>query len=485
MLDKKIHIQAILYCVSVLCIVACSKHSGGLSDQYNEEQRTNYYVNQFAYNMISTYYLWVDDIQDGLSGWTLTEDPIAKVRSVRYKDAAGKDIDRWTMLTDDYESFQGRVSGNTKSMGFEFVLYYANDKKNVVAVVTYAYPSGPAVEAGLKRGDVIVEIDGKLMTPDNYVQILESSIYGDGTSTFTLADKRDVTLTARQMLLNPVNCHKVLQKDGKKYGYLHFTSFTADCCGDLIDVFKEFKAAGIDELILDLRYNTGGYVTTSELLASMIVPEAELKAKSVFLQDIYNKLLSKEWGNELTRFSTEFEISGTSGKKRYSTAGANPGIAKLHVIMTDNSASASESTVCGLAPYMPVTITGRQSSGKYCGGLIIDGPTWYGWVKDELGSEEYKTGVKYSNNWGIYVMVSRYADKNGDTPCMPDGYVPDVVVDDDPLDGHELGDPDETMLSTVLNGIAPMKSKSAIQESSSLVRMEEQHFRSPQVLVRN
>jgi hypothetical protein len=54
------------------------------------------------------------------------------------------------------------------------------------------------------------------------------------------------------------------------------------------------------------------------------------------------------------------------------------------------------------------------------------------------------------DNWGIYVMYSRYADCNGVTLSMPDGIAPDVGAEDDPLDGFALGDPRETMLSVAL-----------------------------------
>ena len=67
-------------------------------------------------------------------------------------------------------------------------------------------------------------------------------------------------------------------------------------------------------------------------------------------------------------------------------------------------------------------------------------------------------------------MVSRYADVNGQTPCMPDGFQPDIEVSDNPLDGFQLGDENETMLSVALNGAAPGKAarRIGVQEMSVL-----------------
>ena len=62
----------------------------------------------------------------------------------------------------------------------------------------------------------------------------------------------------------------------------------------------------------------------------------------------------------------------------------------------------------------------------------------------------YEKALPYVDNWGMYVMYSRYADCNGVTLSMPDGIAPDYEVGDDPLDGHDLGDPEETMLAFTL-----------------------------------
>lgn len=441
----------------LLFIAGCGKNNeDNVWKDLSENEQVLYFVNEFGFNMMSTYYLWNDEIKDGLSTWKYNVDPIKKVKEIRYKDANGKDIDKWTQMTDDYEAFQGVVSGNTKSTGMDFTVFYADEtKKNVIVVVTYTHPGSPADLAGLKRGDKIVALNGETMTPENYKSMISSTLLGGGTTVLTMADGKEISVAAQQMYMEPVICHKVIEKDGRKIGYLHFSSFTLKACEKLVTVFKEFKAAGITELVLDLRYNSGGYSLTSEVLGSMIVPEREVTNGSVYQRDIYNLVLTDAWGEEKSIFKTEFEINDDGNNYRVSTAGANPNISKLHVIMTGSSASASESTVCGLIPYMDVDIIGERSGGKYCGGFIVDGPTWYGWVKDEIGKDHYNSGVECTANWGIYVMVSRYADKNGETASMPDGIAPDLEIGDDPLDGYQLGDENETMLSVALSGKLP------------------------------
>ena len=465
--------------LSLLTLASCSKDKQDNESWKNldESSRQRYFVNQFAYNMISVYYLWKDEIADGLKLWKTTDDPIAKVRELRYKDATGKDIDKWTVVTDDFESFQGQVTGNTKSMGFDFNLYYADASKEYVAIIiNFTYPDSPAYEAGIKRGDVIVALNDEVLTPANYKTLINSTILGGGSAKLTFADGSEKSLTAVQMYLNPVTCYKVIEKGGRKIGYLHFASFTLDAAPDLVNVFRDFTNSGITELVLDLRYNGGGYMTTSEVLSSLIAPPDYVEAGAIFQRDIYNSILTEAWGESITRFTTDFSIEGTLGDYTVSTKGINPCISKLHVIMTGSSASASESTVCGLMPYMDISLVGQKSYGKYCGGYIVDGKYWYDLYKSEMSEESYNAGIKYTDNWGVYVMVSRYADKDGNTPCMPDGFQPDIEVEDNPLDGHQLGDEDETMLAAALAGKAPAAKREAGTRSHFRL-LEEQYER--------
>ena len=120
-------------------------------DPSAEEKANTYkYVNIFASNYMDMYYLWNKEIASGLKSWKETDDPIEKVRKIRYKDSKGDDIDRWTMVTDDYEGFFGSISGTQKTYGFDWVPAWYT-KTTICAVVTYTYAGSPAQKAGLKR----------------------------------------------------------------------------------------------------------------------------------------------------------------------------------------------------------------------------------------------------------------------------------------------------------------------------------------------
>jgi len=124
-------------------------------------------------------------------------------------------------------------------------------------------------------------------------------------------------------------------------------------------------------------------------------------------------------------------------------------LSKLYVLVSGNTASASEATITGLSPYISVTTIGEQTSGKYCGGIVF--------TPDDI----YENPDKDLDNWGIYSMVYRYSDKNGSTPCMPDGFTPTYKVEDNPFDGYLMGDEKEPLLAKALELITGIPSTKA------------------------
>ena len=437
-----------------LCFAGCDKRSTQPAqteqEQEQEQEKAWFYVNTFAFNRINQYYLWKSEIEDELNTWMVNEEPIGKVKSIRYKD------DGWTMLTDDYASFYGNVSGHRKSYGFDYLLCRLGSDQ-VSILVTYTYADSPAQKAGLKRGDVISLLNGNSIPLKTYATVINQALHNSDRVTLGLQTGVSIQLESKEMYENPVLLSKVFDCAGKKVGYLVYTNFTLDSYKDLIDTCIHFKKDGISELILDLRYNNGGFNLAEQFFASMLVPEAEVQAKNVLSKEIYNDELTqlyKEEGIDTnTYLETEYRFKTTDGKKyEFSTAGANVGINKLYAIVSAGTASASEALLGNLFPYLDVTLVGERTYGKFCSGLVMQGPDFYTSASKQLKEMgiDVEEGLRYTDNWGIYVMCSRFADKNGETRCMPDGLAPDYAVADNPLDGFALGDPQETMLARTL-----------------------------------
>jgi carboxyl-terminal processing protease len=432
--------------VLLLMIPSCSKPE---SPEPTQDQLERYYVNTFACNTMRNYYLWADEIADGLEAWKTDEEPVGKVRALRYKDSAGEEVDRWTRLYEDFDTFYNGVNGKRTSYGLSYKLYYTDKTRSrIMAVVTYTYAGGPARQAGLKRGDIILEVNGKTLTPDNYQQVSAGELSGGESVTLTFADGSRKTLESARLYEDPILLTRIFDCQGKKVGYLHYTSFTLDSCQQLIDLCRSFKGREVTELILDLRYNGGGYALTEEVLASMLAPEQEVLAGSILATEVYNSTLMEISGMQSTPLTMDYSIEDEKGKTLFSTRGANIGITRLYAIVDSGTASASESLLCELYPYLDIVLIGGRTHGKFCSGLMVRATDWYKEYADQLGADAQ--GKDYVAGWGLYVMYSRFADRDGVTRCMPNGLTPDYPVTDDPADGFQLGDPQESMLAVAL-----------------------------------
>lgn len=402
-------------------------------------------ANTFAKEALEVYYYWNEEISDDLSKLdpATNSDPIATVEGIRYHDGENQ-IDKWTMLTDNMEEFTSSVQGVSTTYGFTPVVYYKNEDGNeLIAAVAYVSEGGPAEKAGMKRGNLIEKINGKVLTTENYLDLYYSSDITLSLSELTdnvITPTKDVSLTATEMYENPILCHKTFDVNGKKIGYLAYSSFDLTSIPKLIDICKEFKNENVKELILDLRYNGGGYVVTECVLASMFAPLTNVINKDIFEMEDYNEFFTeyyKENGiSTITRFETEYNYDDID--LNVSTKDANIGLEKIYGIISGNSASASEALLSGLMPYMDIKLIGQQSHGKYCTGWMLS------------AEDAYENVPQAIKNWGIYVMVSIYKNASNETPCMPNGLKPDTEVEDNPFEPYQLGDENEAMLRAAL-----------------------------------
>ena len=443
--------------------------SGGQEDNKKEYYTfKEAYINQFCYDQMYYYYLWWKDIDT--SNWMLNDDPIQKVKSIRYEE------DRWTAAMEDITPYTDTSAITNNTYGYDFQPYWADEEEtHVMAVVSMVFPDGPADKAGLKRGSRIMKMNGRHIehTNEDYNTLLSSasldlSVYDPETDT-----TKDIKMTPVNMHLDPVLFEKVFDCGGKKVGYFYFNDFNSfESCARLIEVAKKFKKEGVTELVIDLRYNGGGYVIIEELLASLLAPEANVKNGDLYQTSVYNdseyaKLLKQYYGEDYvnTYFTTKFNME--SDKYSYDTSDANIGLNKIYALVTSGTASASEALLVSLMPYMDVEVIGNRTLGKHCSGVMFEAREYYQDNEDYLAELKkkdvtaynkfmdeywkYYSGWKdYVGKWGLYVMISTYADKNGKNPCRPNGIVPEIEIKDSPIELYPLGDDREAMLRAAL-----------------------------------
>ncbi|QOR76776.1 MAG: hypothetical protein IMW88_04370 [Thermoflavifilum sp.] len=253
----------------------------------------------------------------------------------------------------------GTINGD---MGFELAGAQANNQ--VYWFVIYVYKNSSAGQQGVQRGWQVTAINGNTNITANLVYNALSS--NSAQFTFKKPDGSSVTLTisATNYTLTPVLFDTVFNFGGTPVGYFVFNQFVnvfdangnpTETKNELDQVFTKFKAAGVKDVIVDERYNTGGSVTTVAYLDSLLAPAAA--AGKLMYSYVYNDRITT-YLNQLSGFPKQVNFGNPTG-----------GLQLNHVffITSRSTVSASELTLNNLRPYMQVFTVGDTSYGKPVG----------------------------------------------------------------------------------------------------------------------
>ena len=202
-----------------------------------------------------------------------------------------------------------------------------------------------------------------------------------------------------------------------------YNSFIDNNVNELNSVFGQFASENISDLVVDLRYNSGGQISTAEDLSSMITGQfnGELFANQEFNSNFDNQEIL-------------FDDNTSSG------GGINSlNLNQVYIITTSSTASASELVISALTPYIDVVQVGTTTTGKFQGSITV------------YDSDDFRRqGANPNHKYALQPLVLRTVNANGFTDFV-DGLEPDVEQSEDFNDLGQLGQPDEPLLSTVLN----------------------------------
>jgi carboxyl-terminal processing protease len=273
-----------------------------------------------------------------------------------------KDLDRWSYLTTRAAfdaAFTGQVSG---AHGFSFA--FDSQERLFVAFV---FDGGPAGLDGWKRGWQITEINGKPIS--QYRTSTGSYSFDLGANTpgvtnsfkFRLPDGTETSRTIQKAAFqsNSVLHRDVYQVGSKKVGYWVYQSFRATAgltptrSQEVDDTFNFFQAEGIEELVIDLRYNGGGSVAVTEQILNYIAP-ASANGRVMYT--------NKHNGNKF-----DFNRSVNFNKR------GSLNLSRVIFITSRGSASASELLINCLDPYIDLVLIGDRTYGKPVGSFPLSG----------------------------------------------------------------------------------------------------------------
>lgn len=360
--------------------------------QWREEQ------NLWIYKMMKYHYYWTAEIPDSnLLNFRI--EPSKFFLTLK----SNQDRFSWCEANNNYSGIYTKVIE-----GFEYQTYKVCGSN--VNRILYVY-SPYLLQQGLKRGDFVNLLSRKKSS------VIEKGCFENGCfvtqSTILL-----LSSTTRGTNLSPtVPLDSIYVIGNKKIGYFVYNQFESSI--DVAQIAIRLKNRGIDELILDLRYNPGGYVSTSNYLASMLAPVNRL-GSLYQLQRFNDKLTKEKQKNGGSGIDSVFLNKGSITQQR------NLNLPRLVVLTTKNTASASESLIIGLRPYMKVVTIGTTSCGKDVGSYTI-------------ADNNYKYQLQP-------ITFKYYNANNESTPTT--GIVPDIYVEDD-LD-HQRGDTNEALLKAAI-----------------------------------
>lgn len=262
-----------------------------------------------------------------------------------FEGAGAVPADRWSYISDSASYSQYIEEAKTLGYG----IFVNGLELQLPLKLRFVEPHSPATLQGLARGDVILAVNGhpsaELIATNNFAA-LSPTKEGD-TLTLLIAGNagpRTVTLTAATYTLTPVPVSRVLTlANGTKSGYLVIKDFITQAEAPLATAFADFRAAGATELILDLRYNGGGRISTANVLASLVAGSAQNGKLFIRLS-----------------YSAKQSLHNTS----YMLTSSLTGFSRVVVLTGERTCSASELIVNGLKPYIQVVTVGATTCGK-------------------------------------------------------------------------------------------------------------------------
>jgi carboxyl-terminal processing protease len=372
-----------LFIVFPLLVLSCKKNESIRETVPPTPETTSDLLMDSVYLYSKEVYFWNDRIPSynqfnprQYRAGTALSSAINVMNAIRALQAS----DRYSFVTTREES-EGIQSGQNRDFGF-FVKSFAEDlvapADSIAWYVSYVYDQSTAGLAGVKRGWKINKVNGTGLSYNQAsIDLLNNTFFGNNTTAsfeFVKPDKSVVThsLNKTAFQSNSVLYQNVFVNGAHKTGYLVFNQFFGQPSRkELGEAFTYFQSEGINELVIDLRYNPGGSTETQDTLANLVAP-LTANNKRMYTYEFNQQL--KNGNFPLLKTKPGFagvSFSEAVNSVNYQKAG-NLNLSRVFFIVTGSSASASELIINNLKPYMDVKVIGDTTYGKPVGFFPIN-----------------------------------------------------------------------------------------------------------------
>jgi len=397
--------------------------------------------NNFLRSWTNELYLWYSEVPDiDPAGYSSANYFALLKTSALTPSGMPKDRFHFTYPTAVWEQLS--QSGVQLGYGAEWALIAATPPRKVV--VAFTQTGSAAAAANIARGAQVLTVDGVDVASGDSVALntgLFPTNAGDSHSFAILdpgaATSRTVTLQAQNVTSTPVQNVKALSTASGSVGYMLFNDHVATAESQLVDAIKQLAAAGVSDLVLDLRYNGGGYLEIASELAYMIAGPAKTTGRAFDRIQFNDKYPTTNPVTLQALTATPFHSIAQGFSVASGQALPTLNLASVYVLTSADTCSASEAIINGLRGIgVQVIQIGATTCGKPYG--------FYS--QDNCGTTYFTIEFKGVNDMGFGDYTDGFSPQN--TAGTTGVSVPGCAVADD--FAHALGDPLEGRFAAAL-----------------------------------
>jgi C-terminal processing protease CtpA/Prc len=375
--------RILIVLIALTGLTACGggdSRTGIITSCSNDSQK------QFVLDQLYAWYLWNDILPAGINiaDYASPEELVSRVTlELGPKDTSGNPIDFFSSVGSAQADAQFFGEGKFEGFGFSWRFV---DQAQTDFRITRTFVGSPADLGGLARGQQVLTLNARTMADIVANEGVNAFFAANDTVDFEVQPQVGASfftspLTKAVVTIDPVPQSRIIDAGGgRNVGYLELATFISTADPELAAVFAEFRAAGVNDVILDLRYNGGGLVSTAELLGDY---------------------LGGSVAQNLVFSSTEFNAdraAENNNQKLFSLLANSLSLSRLVVIATRGTASASELVTNGMIPHVDVAIVGDRTFGKPVGQIGLQfcdkilRPTSFK-LANALGNGDYFDGL--------------------------------------------------------------------------------------------
>jgi carboxyl-terminal processing protease len=420
--------------------MCASPRGGSFPDVLGTVTDENFWIRSYSNDT----YLWYDEIDD--------VDPGSVDNVLEYFDLmrtfattpSGNPKDKFHFTYDTEEWEKLSQSGVSAGYGIEF--FRVSNSPPRSWLIALVQPGTPASGADLARGADLIEVDGVNFTSGGDVDTLNAALFPASLGEshefvfrdLNSAEERTVTLVSSEITSTPVQAVKTIETGSGVVGYMLFNDHIATAEALLIDAMEVFAAAQVTDLVIDMRYNGGGYLDIANALASMVA--GDFASGQTFSELEFNDKYPDT--NPITGATLEprlFYETAPGFSVPAGTALPKLNLSRVFVISGSGTCSASEAVINGLRGIgTEVILIGDTTCGKPYGFYAMD----------NCGVSYFTVQFRGVNALGFGDYTDGFSPANVD-PSVAGTVIPGCFVEDDL--SHALGDPVEARLSAVLD----------------------------------